>query len=148
MKPTSDQKSSHCGATDTFVLGSYSFAEPEELIERIDHLVRSAVRTGIAADRVRLYARLLIVAEEEERWNESGNEHFRRATGEVVGALHGIDGYENPSQAEQMYREGRKARQIVHNAARPVRSAIRRLIFIIKKYNSALPLHIQPGLAE
>jgi hypothetical protein len=148
MKTTSDQKPNPFRAIDTCVSNSYRLAEPEQLVERIDQLVKSAVRTHIAVDRVRLYARLLIVAQDEEQWNESGNEHFRRATSEEVGALHGIDGYKNPSQAEQKYREGRKARQIVHNAALPVRSRIRKLISTIKKYHSALPLHIQPGLPE
>jgi hypothetical protein len=117
--------------------------KPAELVEKINRLVETASPTGIPADRVRPFARILVAAELEDHWNKIGDEHSRRSTYEMVGELHGVDGYFNPDQAERAYRQGRKARQIVHNAARPVRLAIWRLIEIVKTNHAALPLHIQ-----
>ena len=117
--------------------------EPKELVEQITTLVEKASSTGISADRVRLFARMLVAAKLEDHWNQIGVEHSRRSTYEAIGELHGVDGYFNTEQAKRAYRQGRRARQIVHNAARRGRLAAGRLIEIVKKNHATLPLHIQ-----
>ena len=116
--------------------------EPGELAEQIDALVKKAAKTGIPADRVRPFARILVAAEIEVRLKKIRDEHTFRSSSEIIGAQYGLDG-SNREQAERAYYNGRKAKHNIHASAEPALAKLIRLIQVVKKNHDALPLYIQ-----
>ena len=138
--------SSYANGTDStppFTSVLASAPEPGELVEQINSLVKKSARTGISADRVRPFARMLVAARNDDNWNTVGAEHSRKSAYEIVGELHGVDGYSNADQAEQAYRQGRKAKHNIHTSARAARASLTRLIEVVKNNHYALPLYVK-----
>ncbi len=122
-------------------------AEPENLTQMINRRVEQALHTGIAAERIRTYAHLLVTAEINAGWKRADAEHARRSAFEITGELHGLeeDGYWNENLARQARGRGRKTRQAIYNAADGARFAIERLKELVVRSQSDLPVHMRIG---